>query len=213
MKLHKNQSGFSPVEIIIIILMVVLTGAVGWLVYDRQQKSEQSSQNPTTINSFEECVAAGYPVMESYPEQCAANGKSFTKNYDKQNQTGDTVVVFTPDGLYSEEEKKALRAKLTDPFIDYAEQYKGKEGYNPVVSFSVSKSSDAEHASAQNNEYRYTVRAVLKNGGTHDFLYGKDDVIAWWVPDCYDNQCGLTEEFKAKYPEIVAELKKNGMTP
>ena len=31
------------------------------------------------INSFVECVAAGYPIMESYPEQCMTeSGKSFT---------------------------------------------------------------------------------------------------------------------------------------
>lgn len=33
-----------------------------------------------TIDSFEECVAAGYPILETYPEQCKTpDGKSFTK--------------------------------------------------------------------------------------------------------------------------------------
>lgn len=33
------------------------------------------------IDSFEDCAAAGYPIMESYPEQCAVpGGKSFTKS-------------------------------------------------------------------------------------------------------------------------------------
>jgi len=32
------------------------------------------------INSFESCVAAGYPVMESYPEKCrTSDGLTFTK--------------------------------------------------------------------------------------------------------------------------------------
>ena len=31
------------------------------------------------ISSFEECVAAGYPVMESYPRQCAAGGRTFVE--------------------------------------------------------------------------------------------------------------------------------------
>lgn len=46
-------------------------------------------QKPTTksINSFAECVAAGNPVMESFPEQCkTADGKSFT-NPDQQVPT------------------------------------------------------------------------------------------------------------------------------
>jgi hypothetical protein len=34
------------------------------------------------IDSFEDCAAAGYPIMESYPEQCAVpGGQSFTKQY------------------------------------------------------------------------------------------------------------------------------------
>ncbi len=31
------------------------------------------------INSFDECVAAGNPVMESYPRQCRADGKTFVE--------------------------------------------------------------------------------------------------------------------------------------
>jgi len=31
------------------------------------------------ITNFEECAAAGNPVMESYPRQCAANGNTFTE--------------------------------------------------------------------------------------------------------------------------------------
>lgn len=32
------------------------------------------------ISSFEECVAAGYPIMESYPEQCMTpDGRTFTR--------------------------------------------------------------------------------------------------------------------------------------
>lgn len=213
MKLHRNQSGFSPVEIIIVIVMVGLTGAIGWLVYDRQKKSEQSAQISTAINSFEDCVAAGNPVMESYPEQCSANGKSFTKQLEQKDETSSAVVVFVPDGLYSNEEKNTLKARLTDPFVDHAEQYKGKEGYNPVISVSVNKLSNEEYASTNSGGYRYTVRAVLKNGGTHDFLYGQNDIIIWWLPECYDTQCGLTDGFKTKYPEIVAELKNHGMKP
>tara|TARA_Y100000034_G_C6855377_1_gene388654 strand:+ start:1054 stop:1356 length:303 start_codon:yes stop_codon:yes gene_type:complete len=35
----------------------------------------------TQINSFEECAKAGNPIMESFPEQCSANGKTFIKEY------------------------------------------------------------------------------------------------------------------------------------
>ncbi|KKP41572.1 MAG: Periplasmic ligand-binding sensor protein [Parcubacteria group bacterium GW2011_GWA2_33_14] len=32
------------------------------------------------INSFEECALAGYPIMESYPEQCKTpDGRNFIR--------------------------------------------------------------------------------------------------------------------------------------
>lgn len=35
------------------------------------------------INSFEDCIAAGYPAMESYPRQCrTADGKHFVEVID-----------------------------------------------------------------------------------------------------------------------------------
>ena len=38
------------------------------------------SQNKIAINSYEECVAAGYPIMESYPEQCKTpDGRTFVR--------------------------------------------------------------------------------------------------------------------------------------
>ena len=44
-----------------------------------------SVSNPE-INSFDECVAADNPVMESYPRKCMADGKTFTEescSYDE----------------------------------------------------------------------------------------------------------------------------------
>lgn len=42
----------------------------------------QDDKNKESISSFEECVEAGYPIAESYPEQCfVPDGPSFTKNY------------------------------------------------------------------------------------------------------------------------------------
>lgn len=37
------------------------------------------SQKTTTITNFEECIAAGFPVMESYPRQCKFNDQTFVE--------------------------------------------------------------------------------------------------------------------------------------
>lgn len=64
--------------------------------------------NLSKIDNFEECEAAGFPIMESYPEQCrTSDGRVFTKIYPPQEfvapfgqqitlQTGQTARF--PDG-------------------------------------------------------------------------------------------------------------------
>jgi len=37
------------------------------------------------IDSFEDCAQAGYPIMESYPEQCATpDGRSWTRELEPE---------------------------------------------------------------------------------------------------------------------------------
>lgn len=49
---------------------------------------------PTT---FAECVAAGYPVLESYPRQCnTPSGKGFTEDIGNAIAMQDTIRVTSP---------------------------------------------------------------------------------------------------------------------
>ncbi len=38
-----------------------------------------TSDEPAQINSFDECVAAGNPIQESYPRKCTAQGNTFVE--------------------------------------------------------------------------------------------------------------------------------------
>lgn len=52
-----------------------------------------------TISSFEECANAGLPVMESYPRQCAAGGKTFVEEIPSityVNASADNIMINTP---------------------------------------------------------------------------------------------------------------------
>lgn len=50
-KLHKNQSGFGTVEIILIVIIIGLLGAVGWFVYDRNHNKATPSPAGTTTTT------------------------------------------------------------------------------------------------------------------------------------------------------------------
>jgi Immunoglobulin-like domain of bacterial spore germination len=50
----------------------------------------------TPITNFESCAAAGNPIMESYPEQCAADGKTYTANIGNELEKTELIQVETP---------------------------------------------------------------------------------------------------------------------
>jgi hypothetical protein len=55
-----------PLLIIIVALLIFMLGRL-------------SPVKPPTVSNFEECLKAGYPVMESYPRKCNADGQFFTE--------------------------------------------------------------------------------------------------------------------------------------
>lgn len=49
-----------------------------------------------TVSSFEDCVAAGNPVMESWPRQCAADGQTFVEDIGNELDKSDLIRVDVP---------------------------------------------------------------------------------------------------------------------
>lgn len=99
------SKGFAPLYILI--SLAILTTALGaYLV-------QQSTPKPKiTINSFDDCIKAGYPVMESYPRQCRTpDGKSFTEILNEEEKKKLVPPIPTPDEtvnweIYTDSSKK-----------------------------------------------------------------------------------------------------------
>jgi hypothetical protein len=51
------------------------------------------------VTNFEECVAAGFPVMESHPEQCRAGDRVFVRDQDAGERIGDPERIVR-DGCF-----------------------------------------------------------------------------------------------------------------
>lgn len=76
-------SNFIAVILPALIVVFVIFVLVMPKVRDNRAVNEPSSNVEISgpIDSFEECEAAGFPVMESYPRQCAtADGETFTED-------------------------------------------------------------------------------------------------------------------------------------
>ena len=74
------------IVVLIILFIRILSQEDDWICVDNDwiKHGYPSAPKPTTpcgtIDSFEECAAAGYPVMESYPRQCRdAEGNLFVE--------------------------------------------------------------------------------------------------------------------------------------
>ncbi len=85
----------SPTLIIVTILAIVLVTiiAVGIALFINNQRAN-------AISNYEQCVQAGHPILESYPEQCVTpDGKSFTR------QLTDAEKKLLEDSSYEQDGK------------------------------------------------------------------------------------------------------------
>lgn len=94
-----NFKSLSLVQKLLIAILSLGLIAVGvWLLI----KNSQTANPPAAleVNSFEECAAAGYPVMESYPRRCAVpGGETFTEELSEivyENADEDMIRVELP---------------------------------------------------------------------------------------------------------------------
>lgn len=72
--------------------IVVLALALGGWWYWRTQIPAR-----VVVTNFEDCVAAGYPIQESYPARCVApDGQSFTQDIGNELELKDVIVVEFP---------------------------------------------------------------------------------------------------------------------
>lgn len=81
--------------VIIVILLLVLVGLLG-VVIGTKKSDSNLVDNGSNINSFEDCVKAGFPILESYPEQCNANGKHFVHDVGNEMEKLDLIKIDTP---------------------------------------------------------------------------------------------------------------------
>lgn len=63
MNLTKNNSGFSPVEILIVVVIVGVISLIGYTIYDRQQPKSASTSGQTS-----QTESAGNEDIPSAPE-------------------------------------------------------------------------------------------------------------------------------------------------
>jgi hypothetical protein len=89
---------------IVVLALLALGLYLAWTVMRDQ------AEPAAGITSFEECAAAGYPVMESYPEQCRTpDGRTFTRELrEDELSPADAAHIESKRGLIIVSEPQPL---------------------------------------------------------------------------------------------------------
>ncbi|MCI0566340.1 hypothetical protein L0Y46_04065 [bacterium] len=75
----------------IFIAIIIVLGAAGYFFM------RDAAAPVSTVNTFDECAAAGHPVMESYPRQChVPDGKTFIENIGNELEKSDLILIENP---------------------------------------------------------------------------------------------------------------------
>lgn len=73
-------------------LAIVLALLIGVFWYKSTVKSQTA-----LVNSFEECAARGYPIMESYPPRCRTpDGRTFAQDIGNELEKQDRIRIRQP---------------------------------------------------------------------------------------------------------------------
>ncbi len=84
-------------------LLIIRGSEDTWLCRDGQwiKHGVPSAPMPSSgcgdeINSFDKCIAAGFPIMESYPQQCRTDNQTFVQDIGNELEKTDLIRIDFP---------------------------------------------------------------------------------------------------------------------
>ena len=88
---------------LLFILFVIFLGLIVFVLF-KILKNPREENNDSSIDSFEDCVAAGYLIMESYPRRCSIpDGETFTEVIEDTSSQTDEAGLANPASVYCSE--------------------------------------------------------------------------------------------------------------
>lgn len=115
-EVQPTKKSFSKMMWVWISLATLLSLFLIWFFFLKSDNAEVvTNTQEEPISSFEECVTAGHPVMETYPEQCAVpGGETFTRVLTEEEQAAlDAANEPEPEEEVEEVEEVPDFGKIT----------------------------------------------------------------------------------------------------
>jgi len=111
--MKQNQKGFSVVEILIVIVVVGLIGAVGWLVYDRQHSQNKQESSTTTTDNSKVTDATKPTPADKYADWATYKDEYVSFRYPKNWTVSKQYTFADPYGALSIDIKAPVDSTLT----------------------------------------------------------------------------------------------------
>lgn len=101
----ENKNLNALLIVILVVTGVILFGLIVLMAFYPDQvdkiinmdKPQNNQNSASLINNFDECVAAGNPIMESFPAQCRTeDGRTFTQDIGNMMEKQDQIQVASP---------------------------------------------------------------------------------------------------------------------
>jgi hypothetical protein len=167
-----SHRGFTPI-LILFAIVTLAAGAVGFVYL-------QNQTIPTKINSYEDCVKAGYPATMSYPSQCnTPDGRHFVQQLSEEEKKNLIPPTPPPAGGPTANPTAGWKTYTNTKYNyslkyspDYILQDKGnyvkilQEPYqegNPYISI-------LQKENPNNLKVEEWLREHFKNGGSPNFI-------------------------------------------
>lgn len=114
-----DQKGFSVVEVLIVIVVVGLLGAVGWLAYDRQK--DKAEPGATKTETQKENTQTTPPTKDPYEGMAKySNDKYGISFYHPKDWKTEEVPIETPSGLTPAEFAINVKGNTTEKYAETA---------------------------------------------------------------------------------------------
>lgn len=210
--MKRNQYGFST-AIIAIVLVLLGVACIGMIVWKRSGSTSPTVITGKTITSYADCVNTGYPVMESFPQQCTADGKTFSDPSQK------AVPPTAPEQHYLTIKEWGIRIPISkaENNDDMIYTYRKDDSYESafftftrLVDFGICKSDIgvALSRSKVKNVPPYSIdnpEQIAQAGG---YYYS----ASYGGSYCYDNENSKETAFYTatgiSYTTVISALKK-----
>ena len=79
---------------LVIIIVIVFVAGFAWYLNDRSKQAKDQAEK--TAQNFQECVALGNPVMESYPRKCTHLDQIFVENIGNTLEKVELIRLEEP---------------------------------------------------------------------------------------------------------------------